>query len=494
MLRRIRITIAVICIIAVTALFLDFTGTARHLWGWLAKIQFIPALLAANAATVIVLVAATLLFGRLYCSIICPLGIMQDAITGISTRLAPRSKRKSGRFRFSKGLTWVRVASLVLFLALIALGLTSIAGLIEPYSAFGRMASQFGLPIAIGANNLMADWAAANGSYTFGHVEPHRIYWPLMTVAAVTLLTVGAMAWFGGRIWCNTICPVGTILGFLSRFALLRPVIDTSKCNGCGRCARNCKAKCINPKLHKIDMSRCVVCMNCIGKCTTGAISYRPVRKPDKAASEIKVDPSRRQFLGMTAVIAGTAAVSAQNKLVDGGLAIITEKQNPARNTPIVPPGAVSIRNLSEKCTACQLCISACPNGVLRPRMTIEGFMQPEVGFERGYCRPECTACSNACPTGAIKPLTVAERTSVSVGKAVVNLKACIAVKGKAKCGNCARHCPAGAISMVEFAHGSRRMPVVNDYCIGCGACENLCPVSPISAITVDGRDQHIEI
>lgn len=158
-------------------------------------------------------------------------------------------------------------------------------------------------------------------------------------------------------------------------------------------------------------------------------------------------------------------------------------------------PGSLSARNMAQHCTACQLCVSACPNQVLRPSADLRKLMQPEMSYERGYCRPECTKCSEVCPAGAIRPITKADKSSVQIGHAVWVKKNCIPLTDGVQCGNCARHCPTGAIQMVPSIpedKDSPKIPVINvERCIGCGACENLCPARPFSAIYVEGHERH---
>lgn len=210
---------------------------------------------------------------------------------------------------------------------------------------------------------------------------------------------------------------------------------------------------------------------------------------------ERQIDDARRSFLTASALIATTATIKAQEKKVDGGLAVIEDKEIPDRKISIVPPGALSTRNFATHCTACQLCVSVCPNGVLRPSTDIMKLMQPEMSYERGYCRPECTKCSDVCPAGAIRPITTADKSATQIGHAVWIKKNCVPLTDGVECGNCARHCPTGAIQMVASDASnpdSPKIPVVNtERCIGCGACENLCPARPFSAIYVEGYTIH---
>lgn len=486
-LRRIRIALAVVFFVGITLLFLDFTGTVHAWLGWMAKIQFLPALLALNFGVVLGLVVLTLLFGRLYCSVICPLGVMQDIFAFFG------KKAKRNRYSYSKALTWLRVVMLAVVVVAFLLGLGSVVALFAPYSAYGRIAGTLLAPVWAWGNNLLAVWAERHDSYAFYTVDVWLKGGFTLAVAVVTLVALGTLAWRNGRTYCNSICPVGTLLGFLSKYSLFRPVINTEKCINCKLCERNCKASCINiADGHKIDYSRCVACMDCIDKCPKGAVSYK---LRTAARQSPKSDESRRQFLAATATVVATATLKAQEKTVDGGLAMIEDKKIPSRATRIVPPGAVSLRNVQQHCTACQLCVSVCPNGVLRPSTDLETFMQPESSYERGYCRPECTKCSEVCPAGAIVKIDRAEKSSIQIGHAVWVKENCVVLTDGVHCGNCARHCPVGAIQMVASDPDNPDapwIPAVNEaICIGCGACENLCPARPFSAIYVEGHKVH---
>lgn len=496
-LRKIRITVACLFFAAITLLFLDFTGTVHTWLGWMAKIQFIPAILSLNVGIILLLVLLTLLFGRVYCSVICPLGVMQDIVSW----LIGQRKKKRYRFSYSPAKNALRFIVLVVFIVAIIAGIGSFVALLAPYSLYGRIVSNLFAPLYGLGNNLLAYFAERVESYAFYETTVWIKSLPTFIIALLTFITLCILAWRGGRTYCNTICPVGTMLGLLSRYSLFRVVIDELKCNACGLCSHKCKAACIDGKKHKIDYSRCVVCMDCIDACTHGAIRYRIFYKSkkitdlDQISNKEPVNAARRSFLTVTATIAATAALKAQEKKVDGGLATITDKAIPKRNTPIVPPGALNLRNFTSHCTACQLCVSVCPNSVLRPSSRLETLMQPEISYERGYCRPECTRCSEVCPTGAIRPITVAEKSAEQIGHAVWIKKNCIPLTDGLECGNCARHCPTGAIQMIPSdAHNldSIKIPAINmECCIGCGACENLCPARPFSAIYIEGHKEH---
>ena len=200
-------------------------------------------------------------------------------------------------------------------------------------------------------------------------------------------------------------------------------------------------------------------------------------------------------MLAVSAALLASAAVKAQEMKMDGGLAVIEDKEIPDRQQHIVPPGAQSTRNFAQKCVGCQLCVTQCPNHVLRPATNMLRFMQPEMSFERGYCRPECTRCSEVCPSGAIEPIDSALKSATQLGHAVWIEKNCVVLTDNVFCDNCARHCPVAAIQMVARVAEdpqSAKIPVVDtERCIGCGACENLCPARPFSAIYVEGHTMH---
>ncbi len=484
--------------VLITLMLLDFTGTLHTWLGWMAKVQFLPALLAVNVVVVVALIILTLVFGRIYCSVICPLGVFQDVVAWV------HGKRKKNRYGYSPAVSWLRYLMLAVMVVAIIAGVGAIVGLLAPYSSFGRMVQNLFQPLWMLGNNVLAGIAERMDSYTFYHVDVWIKSTVTFAIAAVTFVVIGFLAWRHGRTYCNTICPVGTVLGFFARFSWMKVRFNEEKCKSCSLCSKNCKAACIDYKTFTVDYSRCVACGDCIDKCKFGALTYAPgpmfgskprVKETATASDgESPANEGRRAFLLATAV-ATTAALAQEKKKVDGGLAVIEEKVAPVRQTPITPPGSWSANNMARRCTGCQLCVSKCPNQVLRPSSDLSTLMQPVMSYERGYCRPECVICAEVCPTGAIQPITKAEKSAIQVGHAVTIRKNCLPLVDGVDCGNCARHCPTGAIEMVPADPNdeeSAQVPVVNvEKCIGCGACENLCPARPFPAIFVEGHEAH---
>ena len=501
MLRKIRIALASVFFIGLTLLFLDFTGTAHHWLSWMAKVQALEAVLVLNVVVIALLVLLTLVFGRIYCSVICPLGVLQDLFGWLAKKV------RKNRYSYSKEVKWLRYPVLALFIIALLAGVGSLFELLAPYSAFGRIMTMIFQPLWKMGNNVLASIAEHYDSYAFYSVDVWMKSLPVLIIAALTLLVLVVMAWRNGRTYCNTICPVGTVLSFLSRFSWLKIHFNTDKCRNCSLCSKNCKAACIDYKNHTVDYSRCVVCGDCIESCKFGALRYDNAHLHKKAqntsapktdASKSNVDSSKRSFLLSSALLATAAIAQEKDKVFDGGYIDLEDKVAPERQTPLTPPGSLSVQNMAQHCTGCQLCVSECPNDVLRPSTDLMHLMQPVMSYERGHCRPECTRCSQVCPAGAIKPIDREEKSSIQIGHAIWIKKNCVPLTDGVACGNCARHCPAGAIEMVPADPDNEEspyVPAVNEQaCIGCGACEYVCPARPFSAIYVEGHEVHKKI
>ena len=485
--------VQIFCFISITLLFLDFTGSVHAYLGWVAKMQFIPAIFASHVIIALAIVFLTLLFGRFYCSMLCPLGIFQD-IVSFKTRFSYKKPRK--------GFVILRYVLLAGFIATAFAG-GGLISVLEPYSAFGRIVSQIFGPIYKFGNNLLAYFAERAGSYAFYSVDVWVKSLTSFVLAILTLVGVSIFAYKSGRGYCNTVCPVGTFLGLLSKYSFMKYRIDLSKCKHCDLCVKSCRASCIDTKEGKIDYSRCITCEKCVKACPSKAISYsksssysKPSKKSMQKETEILSESGtqRRNLFAGSAIAALSSAVKLRASQGDGGLTNLIDKKVPNRKTPIVPPGAGSFKHFHDHCLGCQLCASVCPNDVLSNKA--HGTTKPNMSYERGYCRPECVKCSEVCPTGAIKPILRSEKSSIQIGCAVWNKELCIVNKDKVACDLCSRKCPNAAITMIpqsaDAAPDVPKIPMIDtERCIGCGACEHLCPARPHSAIVVEGIEVH---
>lgn len=483
MLRKIRIVLSIVLWALITFYFVDFSNILPWQLHGLTHLQFIPALLSLSIGVIVVLVVLTLLFGRIYCSTLCPLGTYQDVVTGISKQTGKKKKR----FKFSPEKRVLRWGIVAVTLLAFVCGFTLVLGLLDPYSAYGRMVTNVLKPIYLLGNNGLESIFSRFDNYTFYRVDAAILSISSLLIGLVTFIIISFLAWKHGRTWCNTICPVGTVLGFLSRFSLFKIRIVESKCTHCGICGTKCKASCLNSKEQAIDYSRCVGCFDCLGACKEKALVYAPPLS--KRSSDSKEDASRRRFL-LTGLItaAATPKLMAQVKET---VAVLGGKKAYQKEHPITPPGSISREHFGSHCTSCHLCVSKCPSHVLTPAFMeygLEGMMQPTVNFEKGFCNFDCTLCGDICPNGAITPLTVEQKHLTQIGKVVFIEENCIVYTDGTSCGACSEHCPTQAIAMIPYKEGLTIPHVDTAICVGCGGCEYVCPARPFRAVHIEGN------
>ncbi len=406
---------------------------------WLLQGQAVPALLkftamgAVGALAVLVgLVAATLLFGRFYCSLICPLGFLQDLVGMLS----------KGQALTHPALATVRYVLAGLAFGLFAGGWAGGLLLLDPYSTFGRL-------------------------FTCSSIAG---------VGALVLLVV--LTVWRRRFFCATLCPVGTLLGLLAKRGLFHLTLS-EHCIQCGVCAKTCPSGCIDVKQRVLDNERCVRCMACHANCPVGAITFTATTRPPAPTNA-----SRRAFLiNGTGLVAGLGAGFALAKC---GL---EKLEDWGRRTRILPPGAGNPRRFAATCTACQRCVQACPTGVIVPA---RGGLGPvSLDLSRGACTIDCNRCSQVCPTGAIVPLTLHEKRHTQIAIARLDAKKCRVFQDGEECGDCATACPKRAITLRK---SGAPYPVNARRCIGCGACLAACPSQYGKALTLIEIDEQVRI
>jgi ferredoxin len=542
-LKKIRVIIALIFFLFIVFLLIDFRKLLPEaFYDSILYLQFVPSLLkfisAVSIATLgfFAVIILTALFGRVYCSAICPLGILQDCILWIKKRV----KRKF-RYRFSSPIDYLRYPFLALPVIAYLAGTVLFVSLLDPFSNFGRIISNFLQPVYIFLNNTGAKLLEKVNIF---FLYPEDIFLSGWIAYMFPVFILGLITWMSlkwGRLYCNTICPVGTFLGLLSRISVFRIKMIEDKCTKCGKCVFACKSTCINIKEQKVDFSRCVGCFNCISVCPEDAIKYlAPVRQ--KSLPQ-ETDDTRRKILVSAGLLLLSLIVSKRSTLAQGVKSTFTGDVNPRtaqdfksriaqdiksssnkdvkpslpqevnsglpqeiphnkvpttiepeKHYTVTPPGSLGIEHFTDTCTACHLCVSACPTQVLQPSIFeygIMGLMQPYMDYVTNYCNFECVICSEVCPTGAILSLTMEAKKTVQIGKVNLILDNCVVKTDNTACGSCSEHCPTQAVHMVPYI-GELTIPEIRpEICVGCGACEHACPTRPFRAIYVDGNYVH---
>ena len=491
-LKRFRIAFASIIFVVITCGFLNLSG-GNNISAWALKTQFTPALVSiftGSALAFAVLMVLTILFGRVYCSFLCPLGIMQDIVTFVSNII--KKKNNGGRLPkqgYKKPHNVLRYTILVIVAICLVAGFTYPLALLDPYSNYGKIAGQLFSSVELGITNLLSNVMPA----TFYYQQYVKVTMFAFIYSLFFFLLVTVFSAVRGRLYCNTICPVGSFLGLVSGFSLFKPVIEKDKCVKCNLCAGNCKSNCINLETKEIDATRCVACYNCLTACKRGGVKLVPTwfRKPAPEASEHRTIENKERRNALIAMGGFAAAVAARSVIhPKSAYSAITGKSD--ESTPILPPGARNITAFKDACTACHACVAACPNKIIKPasfEYGIDGIMLPTVKYDRKYCSYNCNACAQTCPHGALQHLSLEEKQHTQIGVAVYDPVSCVVINDGFKCGACANNCPAGAITMTETAEGSGQfLPKVDaSKCIGCGACEYACPAIP-KAIKVYGK------
>ncbi|MDR2775888.1 MAG: 4Fe-4S binding protein [Tannerella sp.] len=492
LLKALRVVLAAVIFMPILLFFADFTDTFPDTLSKLLEIQLLPAILTGTGITLAVYFLLTLFFGRIYCSVICPAGILQDLFNRISCMGGKKQrKKKKIRFHYHKPANLLRYIILGITAVTAVAGMTELCLLLDPYSNFGRIATNIFRPVAVWINNILAGILSSNGIYSLYNVTV-RISAAAFISATIALAVFSVMAFFRGRLFCNTICPVGTLLSIVSRYSLFRITFDKNKCNKCSLCEKTCKAEAIDSKNMTVDASRCVTCFNCTSACNRKSLKYAfapaSFKKNPVSLQKEKgetVSASRRSFITTSAVIAGSIPLSALAK---------GDSDRESGKSPLTPPGSLNINRFKDLCTGCHLCVVQCPTHVLHPaglKFGLGYMLKPYMSYEDSYCNYSCTVCSEVCPTDAIKPITPEDKKTVQIGVANFHRDLCVVYTEENDCGACSEHCPSQAVHMIPYK-GTLTIPKVeSELCIGCGGCESICPVRPARAIVIVANVTH---
>ena len=486
----------------------------------------------------------TFVFGRFYCSTLCPLGLFQDAAAWLGRvgrklffRGEARGKAGAGRRSGSVGVNSATrglaspltgnlesgkgfpLSGRLLLAAAGVLGAVfapAVLAWLEPYALAARLGSAlFGTA-----------WEAAGESaIRFGiflPAEPLRFDPAWMAAALVPGLLVVVAAVHRPRLFCRWLCPAGALLRLAADRLVLGFRIQGGVCTSCGACQRVCRTGAADSGGRRIDNGACVGCFDCMVVCPVGAVRYgrrsiapatsesieEEASKDDAPATTTPADkcPASTVFTRRNFMLAGgTGLAAAALALPAAGLA---RRPAPGRvaTTALVtlngkarawasPPGSLSVERFSRLCLSCGLCARACPSGVLRQGLAwwkSPAILEPYMDFARGFCQFECVACGEVCPSGAIKLLPIDAKTTAAVARSSLDLPKCIVTEKGTPCGACAEHCPTGALDMARVPAHRHPIPVLDEtLCIGCGACETVCPSEPVKALIVSGLAVH---
>ncbi len=493
-LKKIRVIVALLFFFTISLIFLDYINVIpSSVYDYVLWLQFIPSLtkfvntLTVSAGGFLIVLLSVLFFGRVYCSSVCPLGTLQDFISRISQKLFGVSY-----FNWSEEHKWIRYPVLILSILSIPLIGMFIIGLLDPFSNFGRILTNLFYPVILLLNNVLSSLFESIGLYLIYPVDIRAISLVGLLFSIIILSVLIVMASKRGRLFCNTICPLGTFLGFISKVSLYKIKIKEEDCESCGACETVCKAECINADSKEINFERCVVCFNCFRECPTTAINYY---KQNLLVSDntIQFKADRRIFLNkLYYIVIGLGSFGFTQ------IKIIPEKESTVpikKNVPVSPPGSNSIDHFTSTCTACHLCVAVCPTKVLQPSILhygLEGLLQPRMDYLTNYCNYECVECMMVCPTGALQKLLIEDKKLTQLGKSKFIKENCIVDTERKECGACSERCPTKAVRMIPYENNLHIPDIKNEYCIGCGACEFACPTRPYKAIYVEGNPKHL--
>lgn len=430
------------------------------------------------------IIALTIIFGRVFCGWLCPMGTLLDGV-GKLIQTSPRQGRS---------LRSVKYILLAVILTSSLFGL-QLVGFFDPFSLlvrgltlgldplFNLLVSGFFDPIYRYAPQWLSNLSEPIYTVLQNSVLPHKqSFFLLSTLSTTILIAVVALEKLAKRFWCRNLCPLGALLAILSRFSLFRRFPGLS-CKDCQHCAPSCRMDAFDPKSRQVRHEECNLCLDCVDNCVKQASRFH-FALPD---NRLQIDMSRRTFIG--AGLAGITLPLLSQVNAGGRL---------PRPTLLRPPGAAPEAEFFSKCVRCGECMKVCIQNALQPcflESGYEGMFTPRLIPRIGYCEFNCTLCGQVCPTGAIHKLSQPAKQTFVIGMAVFDKERCLPFAAHSPCIVCEEHCPTHdkAIKFKEVtvinhkgeAIDLRQPYLIPELCIGCGICENKCPLPGHSAIRV---------
>ena len=437
-------------------------------------------------------IVLTLIFGRVFCGWVCPFGSINQFFTWIFKK---KNRKKEGL-----KLSYLRLKYFILIAVLVsALVGTNLGGWLDPFALLTRSTATLSAPANYLIKRLVEPGEKNDGIISKGfkpiyditqsHIlaKNQRSSTQSIIIPGLFFLIIG-MNYYKRRFFCNSLCPLGALLGFVSRISLFK-LEASSKCNSCEACSRNCTYN-GNPDKDYIK-SECMVCFNCVSDCPSQSIDAS--FNINKNKTEVNVDLGRRNAI--TTLVSGAIIASLPK-------ASIQAMPN-ARHNFIRPPGAICENDFLEKCIRCGCCVQSCTKNFIQPALLetgVEGIWTPILNAQAGFCAFDCNKCTLVCSTMAIQKLTLKEKQSFKIGTAVINKNSCYTYANGFNCTVCYDKCPTPqkAIQFHETETWSffgktsvvNQVYVLPDLCIGCGICEYVCPRKDFPAIFITSEDE----
>jgi polyferredoxin len=446
----------------------------------------------------LIIIAITLLFGRVFCNWICPYGTLHQFIGWLFDNRPAHKRIAQNRYHPAQ---FLKYSILIVFLLMSAMGALQI-GLLDPIVMMYRAMATVFAPIAdsaLGRVGAATEGLGASGTWLdtlkFAPGVEHRIFVGSFWIGVIFLFFVLMNLW-QPRFFCRFVCPLGALLGIIASKSVFRINRIVEKCTDCDLCLSRCEGA--SDPQAQVRQAECFACMNCIDDCPENALEFTALRQ-DRNQVLPYPDLSRRKI-----VFAGALGLVAAPALRNNGR--VNDENFSAKM--IRPPGSVDESEFLERCIKCDQCINVCPTNVLQPATLKEGGIEaiwtPVMNFHIAHCQLKCTLCSEVCPTGAIRKIEVAEKLGegpyreqgpVRLGTAFVDTTRCLPWANQVPCVVCEEVCPVAPKAIQTYDEETKdvfgkmvvlyKPFIVPDLCIGCGICEAECPVQDQPAVYV---------